>query len=163
MKTTMMNGRQFLRGVECAVAFAVAVALPGSLNAAEPLRYNRDIRPILSDNCFACHGPDKNKRDSGLRLDIREQATRPAESGDTAIVPGKPEASQLIARISSEDRDEQMPPPKSHKKLTAAQKELIKRWIAQGAEYEPHWAFVPPRSDGLWPSVARDGQRPLLP
>src|SRR5882757_3285397 len=91
----------------------------GTLTAAPALGFNRDIRPILSDNCFACHGPDKNKRDSGLRLDLREEATKPAESGDTAIVPGHPERSQLIARISSVDSDVRMPPSESHKKLTA--------------------------------------------
>src|SRR5687768_734178 len=93
---------------------AVAILLTCALSAAEPLRYNRDIRPILSDNCFACHGPDKAKRDSGLRLDIREEAIRPAESGDTAIVPGRPEQSQLITRIITDDPDEVMPPPKVH-------------------------------------------------
>lgn len=111
--------------------------------ATAPVSFNRDIRPILSDNCFHCHGPDKATRDSGLRLDIREEATRPAESGDIAIVPGKPEESQLLVRILSEDKDEIMPPPKAHKKLTATQKDLLKRWIAEGAKYEAHWAYTP--------------------
>jgi hypothetical protein len=107
------------------------------------LRYNRDVRPILSDNCFACHGPDKAKQKAGLRLDIRESALKPAESGDVAIVPGKVGESALVARILSDDKEEIMPPPKSHKQLSAAQKELLKRWVAEGAHYEPHWAYVP--------------------
>ncbi|HEV7401875.1 MAG TPA: c-type cytochrome domain-containing protein, partial [Chthoniobacteraceae bacterium] len=121
--------------------FILCVALSlQAASAAEPLRYNRDIRPILSDNCFACHGPDKAKQKAGLRLDIRDEAMKPAESGEIAIVPGKVEESALVERILSTDKDEIMPPPKSHKVLTAAQKELIKRWVAEGAKYEPHWA-----------------------
>lgn len=112
-------------------------------SAAEPLHYNRDIRPILSDNCFACHGPDKAKQKSGLRLDVREMAIAPAKSGDIAIVPGKISESALVAHIFSDDEDEIMPPPKSHKTLTATQKEMLKQWIAEGAKYELHWAFQP--------------------
>jgi hypothetical protein len=111
--------------------------------AAGALQYNRDIRPILSDNCFACHGPDKSHRDSDLRLDIREEAIRPAKSGMTAIVPGQAAKSELIARIFTEDEDDIMPPPKAHKILTAAQKNLLKQWVDEGAIYEPHWAYVP--------------------
>ncbi len=114
-----------------------------ALCAAEPVRYNRDIRPILSDNCFACHGPDKANRKGGLRLDEREAALAPAESGDAAIVPGEVAKSSLIARILTSEADDVMPPPKSHKKLSAAQKEMLKRWIAEGAKYEKHWAFIP--------------------
>lgn len=140
----MINPLRPPRATSAALAFVVAVSLLfGSLRAGEPLRYNRDVRPILSDHCFACHGPDKNKRDSGLRLDIREQAIHPAESGDTAIVPGRPEQSQLIVRILSDDRDEKMPPPKASKILTPQQKETLKRWIAEGAQYETHWAYAP--------------------
>ncbi|MDQ3624057.1 MAG: PSD1 and planctomycete cytochrome C domain-containing protein, partial [Verrucomicrobiota bacterium] len=129
--------------IQILLALLAALVVTAPARAAEPLRYNRNVRPILSDNCFACHGPDKNKRDSGLRLDLREEAIHPAESGDTAIVPGKPEQSQLIARIFSEDRDEKMPPPKAHKILTPQQKETLKRWIAEGAAYEMHWSFTP--------------------
>lgn len=111
--------------------------------AAKPLQYNRDIRPILSDNCFACHGPDQAHRKSGLRLDVREEALAPMESGDIAIVPGDLKKSALIQRILTDDEDDIMPPPKSHKKLTAAQKETLKRWIAEDAKYEKHWAFMP--------------------
>ncbi len=120
-----------------------AFAVPAFVSAAGELSFNRDIRPILSDNCFACHGFDKNKRDSGLRLDLRESAIQPSKSGSIAIVPGKPEESELVARISSEDAEEVMPPPKSHKTFTAKQKSLLTRWIAEGASYEAHWAYTP--------------------
>ena len=102
------------------------------------IEFNRDIRPIITENCFACHGPDKNQRKAKLRLDVRETAI---ERG--AIIPGKPTESKLVEHIFSEDADEVMPPPKSRKVLTAAQKQLLKEWIAAGAEYEPHWAYMP--------------------
>ena len=106
--------------------------------------FNREVRPILSDKCYACHGPDAKSLEGKLRLDLRASATAPAESGATAIVPGRPEKSALIERIESTDKDERMPPPKSHKTLHAAEKAVLKRWIEAGAPYEKHWAFVPP-------------------
>src|SRR5207237_5101078 len=93
-----------------------------------PIEYNRDIRPILSNNCFKCHGPDVKERQAGLRLDLREEALKPAESGRRAIVPGKL-SSNLVRRILSPRPQYMMPPPSSNKKLTAAQKELLQRWI----------------------------------
>jgi mono/diheme cytochrome c family protein len=114
-------------------------------SAAESLSYNRDIRPILSDNCFACHGPDKTKQKGGLRLDVREAATKPLKSGFTAIVAGKAGESEMLLRILSTDPDEQMPPADSGHKLTTAQKEALRRWVAEGAAYERHWAFEPIR------------------
>ncbi|MEO6738613.1 MAG: PSD1 and planctomycete cytochrome C domain-containing protein, partial [Chthoniobacteraceae bacterium] len=114
-----------------------------SAQGAEAIRYNRDIRPILSDNCFSCHGPDEKQRKSGLRLDIREDAMKAAKSGDVAVVPGDPKQSALLARINSTDEDELMPPPKSHKTVTAVQKRKLREWIEQGAKYERHWSFVP--------------------
>lgn len=107
------------------------------------IEFNRDIRPILSDACFHCHGPDQHTRESGLRLDVREAALKEGELGGIAIVPGKPEESDLIRRIYSTDADEQMPPAKAHKELSATQKETLKQWIAQGAEYQIHWAYLP--------------------
>jgi len=104
------------------------------------IEFNRDIRPIITENCFACHGPDKNQRKAKLRLDVREIAL---ERG--AIVPGKPGESKLVEHIFSSDPEEIMPPPKSRKTLSNAQKELLRSWIAAGAEYEPHWAYIPLR------------------
>lgn len=110
----------------------------------QPLQFNRDIRPLLTTQCISCHGPDAEQRKGGLRLDVREEALRPQESGQRAIVPGDPDASELIVRIESTDRDEVMPPKKSHKTITPPQKALLRRWIAEGAAYQPHWAFVAP-------------------
>ena len=104
------------------------------------VEFNRDIRPILSENCYACHGPDKNRRKAKLRLDERASAV-----AAKAVVPGKPDDSELVARVFEDDAEQVMPPPETHKTLTAEQKELLKRWIAQGAEYQAHWAYVPPR------------------
>lgn len=102
------------------------------------IKFNRDIQPILSENCTFCHGPDKKHREADLRLDVREAAI---EAG--AIVPDDPSKSELMARILTEDQDDLMPPPESHKVLKPEQKELLKRWIEQGAEYEAHWAYTP--------------------
>ncbi len=104
-----------------------------------PLSFNRDVRPILSENCFACHGPDKASRKAKLRLDLRDVAL---EKG--AFEPGQPDISDAITRIFSTDPEEIMPPPDSNHSLTSAQKETLKQWVAEGAEYEPHWAFIPP-------------------
>lgn len=124
-------------------AIAFAVIAFASINtksmAQETFDFNRDIRPILSENCFYCHGQDGNKREGSLRLDRREDAI-----SQHAIVPGDPTASSLIARIESSDVDEQMPPPKSNRKLTAEQKQILSAWIKSGATYAEHWAFVPP-------------------
>jgi hypothetical protein len=123
---------------------------------AESVVFNRNIRPILSDTCFHCHGPDKNARKAGLRLDIREEALKPAESGDIPIVPGRPEASEVAKRVLTDDSDDLMPPPKAHKPLSPQQKELIRRWIAEGAVYQKHWSYeapvkapVPARQNGV--------------
>lgn len=128
------------------LALAACLALGATARAVD---FNREIRPILSDNCFACHGPDENERKAKLRLDQKEDAFKPAKSGDLAIVPGKPNESALIARIFSTDPDDVMPPPKTGKKLTAQQKDLLKRWIADGAKWQEHWAFEVPRRPEL--------------
>jgi hypothetical protein len=122
-----------------------------SLRAADRIEYNRDIRPILAENCFACHGPDSAARKAGLRLDQRDEAVK-----DGVIKPDRPEQSKLVERIFADDPAQQMPPPKSHKKLTAAQKETLKRWIAAGAEYQPHWSFLAPQRPEL-PAVKNKG------
>ena len=112
--------------------------------------YNEDVRPILSENCFYCHGPDGNKRKAKLRLDVRDAALE-----KKAFVPGDAGASELIKRLASTDSDEVMPPPDSHRTLTAAQKEILKRWIAEGAEYKEHWAFVTP----VRPALPGNGEK----
>lgn len=128
------------------LTLAILISLPmaGFSSAAEKqppkLGFNRDVRAILAENCYACHGPDANHRKADLRLDVREAAI---EFG--ALVPGKPEASSIIERIFTEDEDDLMPPPDAHKKLTPQEKETLRRWVAEGAEYEGHWAFLPPQ------------------
>lgn len=112
------------------------------------IQFNRDIRPILSENCFQCHGPDAAHREADLRLDLREAAIEKRDSG-AAIVPGDANASHLITRILSTDPDAKMPPEKSGRKLTAAQIDLLKEWIAQEANYEAHWSFVTPKSPSI--------------
>ena len=125
-----------------------AVGASGLLAAGQPdqeeaVGFNRDIRPIMSDTCFHCHGFDAKSRKGGLRLDLREEALKAGKSGALAIVPGKPEESEVIKRIFTTDEDDLMPSKESHKVLTPRQKELFRRWIAQGAPYEPHWAYMP--------------------
>jgi mono/diheme cytochrome c family protein len=109
-------------------------------DASRPLDFNRDIRPILAENCFYCHGQDGQKREAGLRLDDRQAAI---DAG--AIVPGDTAASGLLERIHATDPDELMPPPDSNRRLSDEQKRLLERWIRDGAEYRQHWAFIPPR------------------
>ncbi|MGH8245528.1 MAG: DUF1549 domain-containing protein, partial [Gammaproteobacteria bacterium] len=111
---------------------------------AAKIDFIREIRPILSDNCFACHGPDEKQRKAKLRLDKGEEALKPAKSGDLAIVPGDVARSKLIERVTAQDPDEVMPPPKTKKKLSAQQIDLLKRWIAGGADFKGHWAFLKP-------------------
>jgi hypothetical protein len=110
----------------------------------EKIDFNYHIKPILSDRCFACHGPDENKVEAGLRFDIEEEALAKLESGNRAIVPGKLNKSELYHRILEEDPEEMMPPPESNLTLTDYEKALLIRWIEQGAEYKPHWSFIPP-------------------
>ena len=106
--------------------------------------FSRDVRPILSRHCFKCHGPDDAGRQAELRLDVREVALRPAESLSVPIVPGQPKASELVRRITSDDADEVMPPSSANHPLSNAEKAMLTKWIAAGAEYRPHWAFVEP-------------------
>ncbi len=105
--------------------------------------FNRDIRPVLSDNCFHCHGPDSHDRKAGLRLDTKAGALDPRK-GTPAIDGKNPSQSEFLKRIRSSDPDDLMPPPDSHKKLSASQVDLLEKWILSGAEYQEHWAFVPP-------------------
>jgi len=114
-----------------------AVANPGAVD------FNRDIRPILSESCYQCHGPDRNKRKADLRLDLRDGLFRSVDDM-TVVVPGKPDESELLFRITTEDDEVRMPPPKAAPRLTPGQIDLIKRWIEQGAVWKGHWAYLTP-------------------
>jgi hypothetical protein len=134
-----------VRRVLWCVLLALGCASTPSLataGAPGPVDFRRDILPLLSENCFLCHGPDSRTRKADLRLDIKEGALR---ATDPVIVPGKSEESELIRRVISDDPDEVMPPRKSGKALKAHQVELLKRWIDEGASWSRHWAFEPPR------------------
>ncbi len=129
---------------------AALLALPRLAQAADrPIDFNRDIRPLLSDRCFACHGPDDHERKARLRLDHRDHALAPAKSGAAAIVPGRPQESELVNRLLTSDADDHMPPASTGKKLSPEQITLLQRWIAEGAEYRAHWSFVPPQRPPL--------------
>ena len=122
--------------------------MPGGARPAEqdaPIDFTRQVRPILSDHCFACHGPDAEGRKAGLLLAEFETATANRDSGGRAITPGDPERSELWKRIT--DPDDPMPPREAHNPLNAEEIELLRKWIEQGASYAPHWAYVPPRRD----------------
>ncbi len=125
-------------------ALLIIAFVPASARADDKIEYNRDIRPILAENCFACHGPDSASRKAKLRLDQFDAAVKLG-----AITPGKPNDSELVRRIDAEDVNERMPPLKTAKKLSAAQKDMLKRWIASGAEYQQHWSFIPPVRSAL--------------
>jgi mono/diheme cytochrome c family protein len=137
-----------------ASAAALFVQLAGMMSAAEAtaakpaagqVGFNERIQPILSENCYSCHGPDPGSRKAGLRLDREEHAFKPLEKGGPAIVRGKPDESPLIKRIESKDEKEMMPPPEAHKTLKPAEIALLRQWVAEGAVYEEHWAFIAPK------------------
>lgn len=130
------------------IAISASLSL-GQSAFAQTIDFQRDIQPILAEHCTACHGADNENRHAGLQLDLREMALKGGESGAAAIVPGKPDASELIKRITSTDGDQVMPPPKENKPLSPRQIELLKKWIEQGAEYAAHWAFVAPKKAAL--------------
>ncbi len=132
----------------------VGLALPGPLTGAG-VDFAREVLPILSDNCFHCHGPSETGRKAGLRLDLREGALR-VKDGKATLVPGKPESSELVKRIHADDPEVVMPPPDSHRSLTVAQKDLLKRWVAEGAVWGKHWSFEPVRARPL-PAVKAGG------
>jgi hypothetical protein len=142
------------------VAPLVFAGLLGAAESADTVRFNRDIRPIMSDTCFHCHGFDAKSRKGKLRLDVRDEALKAGKSGAIAIVPGKPEESEIIKRIFTADADDVMPNKESHKTLTAAQKELFRRWVAQGAAYEPHWAYKPLEAPVV-PALPAGGKNPI--
>ncbi|MBL9188538.1 MAG: PSD1 domain-containing protein [Opitutaceae bacterium] len=133
---------------------------PVVMFAAERVSFNRDIRPIMSDTCFHCHGFDAKSRKAGLRLDLREEALKPTKNGVVPIVPGKPAESEIILRIA--DKDDPMPPEEAHKTLTPAQKDLFRRWVAEGAPYEPHWAYAPLMRPAVPALASGDTRKPPL-
>ncbi len=130
---------------------------------AAKLAFPQAVRPILASHCFKCHGQDEGARKAELRLDVRENAIKPAKSEELPIVPGKPDQSEVVRRIFTTNDDDVMPPPGAKNPLTPADKEMLKRWIAEGAEYQPHWAFIAPKQSPLpgvddksWPQNAID-------
>ena len=142
------------------VAPLLVAGLLGAAESADTVRFNRDIRPIMSDTCFHCHGFDPKSRKGGLRLDLRDDALKAGKSGAIAIVPGKPEESEVIKRLFTKDEEDVMPSKESHKTLTAAQKDLFRRWVAQGAVYEPHWAYKPLEAPTV-PALPAGGKNPI--
>ena len=160
-RVVVANGLMLLSGL-------IAVTLAEPICGAEPtvvgkVSFDRDVRPILSNHCWKCHGPDAKERKADLRLDQLDSATQPAESGKIAVVPNKPGASELLRRIHASDADEQMPPASENKPLGDAQKEILKRWIEQGATFEQHWSFrtvsrpaLPNIKNQAWPKTPID-------
>jgi hypothetical protein len=125
------------------IALITAPAPAANTALPDKVDFNRDIRPIFSDNCYACHGPDKNKRKADLRLDTHDGIFSKIKD-DTIVVPGKPDASELLRRVTATDPDERMPDPKSNKKLSARDIAMLKKWIEQGAPWQGHWAYIKP-------------------
>src|SRR5688572_1689793 len=146
--------------IRCSIILiATATALPAAQSSGPPIprvvEFNRHIRPIMSNTCFKCHGPDVKSNKSNLRLDIAELALAPHKNSKgrvtTPIVPGKPEQSEACPRISTNDQADIMPPADSLHHLSATDKALFKRWIEQGAKYQPHWAYLVPAKAPLPP------------
>lgn len=150
-----LPNQRALRPLLCLVATFAVFFSSVAAEANEPIQFNRDIRPILSDKCFFCHGPDSTHREAGLRLD-RESDAKENLDGVIAIVPGDPSASEAIVRILHDDPDELMPPPKSKRELTEDEKQLLQRWVAEGAPWEEHWAFVAPEETDALPEVREE-------
>lgn len=141
----------------CLAARTAPGAEPGKVD------FNFQIRPLLADRCFKCHGPDEKARKKKLRLDLRDGMFRQSDAGTAIVRPGRPKESELIRRVFANDPDEQMPPPDSQLKLSAEEKELFRRWVAQGAEFKPHWSLIPvgkvtpPRTHNqTWPRTPID-------
>jgi len=132
-----------------AVLVLASASMSTVLGADQTIDFQQHIRPILVEHCFKCHGPDEGTRQSDLRLDLREMATAKRNSGELAIVPGNPDASWVLMRVTSDDPDLVMPPPNENNALTSAQISMLRQWIQAGAKYSPHWAFVPPRQTDL--------------
>ena len=144
-----MNPPTSILGALRPAAAAWLVLLPSLVLAEDSVRFNRDVRPILSEACFQCHGPDPGTRKAGLRLDTREGFFAPTPKRGPAVLAGDPAKSPLWQRLVTTDPDDVMPPPESHKDLKPAQKEVLRKWIEQGASWQPHWSFLPPEKAPL--------------
>ncbi len=160
----MTANNRLLGVILLGLCFCIACQREAETTKEEPISYNTHIRPILSDKCFICHGPDEKQRQAAFRLDTEAGAYAALQDapGQFGIVPGQPAQSVVYHRITSEDPNEVMPPPASNLALSPAEMKLIKQWIEQGAVYQPHWAFIPPQKAAL-PSVADPSwpQQPL--
>ena len=147
--------RPYLAVLVVTIVDAAVLNLVAQTPAAPPVAdFSRDVRPILSDHCFACHGPDENQRQADLRLDTSDGLSSVVEPADA-------DASELIARIASVDPDEMMPPPEFHKPLSAAQKKTLIQWVESGAEFQQHWAFIPPRRPAIPRDATSRGRSPI--
>ncbi len=144
-----MKRSRFLFACLAGLAACTTAGQPGILCAQAKVSFNRDIRPILASKCFVCHGHDEEDREADLRLDVRDEAI-----AGGALAPGRPDESEFVHRIFSDDEYEIMPPPHAENPLDESQKDLLKRWITEGASYDRHWAFVPPKAPAV-PSAAK--------
>src|SRR5262245_552123 len=142
MKSRKLCSRQRWLKVSLLLLAPAASMASVVFSAAEPVRFGRDVLPILSANCFACHGPDEKNRKARLRLDVEADAKATRRSG-APVAPGHPENSLIIARLTSADPDFVMPPPSAHKQVKPEQIETLRRWIAEGAKWGRHWSFEP--------------------
>jgi len=134
------------------LVLSLVFLLGNAFSEAREIGFNRDVRSILSANCFECHGPDEKSREAGLRLDTFEGATADND-GVRAIVPGDPASSEILRRLTTSDPSDRMPPPESKKTVSEAEVEILRQWIEQGANYQRHWSFIPPSRPRL-PSVS---------
>jgi len=166
MNLSLLNAQRsgcwLLAGLMICACTNAALAKPPPASPAK-IDFNRDIQPILSEHCFACHGPDEQKRKAGLRLDVQEDAFKKLKSGNHALVAGDLSKSSLVERIASTDPEEIMPPSKHNKPLKPEQVALLKQWVQEGALWKKHWSFTPPArpqlpavKDGKWPRNAID-------
>ena len=131
-------------------------AAPPIAGVPDRVDFNFHVKPLLSDRCFKCHGPDDRQRKGGLRLDVQASALATLETGHRAIVPGSTSKSELVRRITSTDPKVMMPAPDSHLALDEIEKATLIRWIEQGAEWKPHWAFIAPKTPAV-PAVQKQG------
>jgi mono/diheme cytochrome c family protein len=165
LRRWIADGASWPDGVVVAAAKPVsawALATASSAGHDSRVQFNRDVRPILSDNCYTCHGPDRNRRQAGLRLDREEAAKAKLGTGSVAIVPGDPERSALMLRITDPDEQQRMPHFTSGKgRLAPAQIETLRTWIREGAQWQPHWSYIPPLRPSLPAVRARWGRNPV--